>query len=133
MDSTVVRGRASTRMSARMAPVGVPIGSRARAGRRRGRTRLRLTLRGRITAAILAVVFAGAGLSLVLPTRAESDPGVIPVTSYTVRPGDTLWSYAEAITPRGGDVSQTVDELMRLNHMDSGALRAGQRLVVPTR
>nr|WP_236029245.1 LysM peptidoglycan-binding domain-containing protein [Bifidobacterium miconisargentati] len=53
------------------------------------------------------------------------------VTSYIVRPGDTLWLYASRITPAGQDVSQTVDRLMALNGLESSSLRAGQRIIVP--
>ncbi|MBW3091889.1 LysM peptidoglycan-binding domain-containing protein [Bifidobacterium sp. 82T10] len=53
------------------------------------------------------------------------------VVSYTVRPGDTLWLYAERITPEGGDVAENVDLIMRLNHMDSARLEPGQRIRVP--
>lgn len=74
---------------------------------------------------------AWASLSMLVPHRADSATLPIEVMSYTVRPGDTLWSYAESITPQGGDVSQTVDELMDLNNFDSSALTAGQRIIVP--
>ena len=82
---------------------------------------------------VVAVVsaVAWAGLSMFAPSRADSATLPGEVMSYTVRPGDTLWSYAESITPRGGDVSQTVDELMDLNNLDSSALTAGQRIIVP--
>lgn len=62
---------------------------------------------------------------------ARSDTGATQVISYIVRPGDTLWSYASSITPAGQDVAETVDELISLNNLESGALRAGQRLIVP--
>ena len=45
--------------------------------------------------------------------------------------GDTLWRYAASITPEGGNVRDTVDELMRLNNLDTVSLHAGQRLIVP--
>ena len=53
------------------------------------------------------------------------------VVVYTVQPGDTLWRYAASITPEGGNVGDTVDELMRLNNLDTVSLHAGQRLIVP--
>ena len=82
-----------------------------------------------VVAVISAVAWAG--LSMFAPSRADSATLPGEVMSYTVKPGDTLWSYAESITPRGGDVSQTVDELMNLNNLDSSALTAGQRIIVP--
>jgi LysM repeat protein len=48
-----------------------------------------------------------------------------------VRPGDNLWNYASTITPAGQDVSQTVNELLDLNNLDSTVLVPGQRLLVP--
>ncbi|PLS31586.1 Peptidoglycan-binding LysM [Bifidobacterium margollesii] len=87
-----------------------------------------------MTAIILAVLLAWMACSMILPARpADSAPGPMEVTSYVVGPGDTLWSYASDITPEGGDVSATVEELKDLNHLDSYALQIGQRLVVPVR
>ena len=76
-------------------------------------------------------VWADRLAGLMMPARAQSDPGATPVVVYTVQPGDTLWGYAARITPDGGNVADTVDELVRLNNLDSVSLRAGQRLIVP--
>ena len=51
--------------------------------------------------------------------------------TYTVQPGDTLWLYAARATPSGGDVNDSIDTLMRINHLDSVSLDVGQRLKVP--
>ena len=61
----------------------------------------------------------------------HGDHGGRFVVVYTVQPGDTLWRYAASITPEGGNVGDTVDELMRLNNLDTVSLHAGQRLIVP--
>jgi LysM repeat protein len=95
------------------------------------RAHMKITLRGKITAAILALCMASGVVAMVTPDKADSASGAIAVTSYTVRPGDSLWTYAASITPSGEDVSQTVKELVDLNNLDSTALVAGQRLVVP--
>ena len=94
--------------------------------------KMTLTTRGK-------AVFAGLGAAVLLAvslgawnvTTAQSAPGVQQVTSYVIRPGDTLWSYAQEITPNGGDVRDTVTDLMELNNMTSSEVLAGQRLVVP--
>ncbi|PJM76353.1 peptidoglycan-binding protein LysM [Bifidobacterium simiarum] len=100
----------------------------------RRHTTMRLTLRGKVTVAVLALMLAWAVGSAIVPAMpADSASGPTAVTSYVVRPGDTLWSYAMTITPKGGDVSATVEELRDLNHLDSYALQTGQRLVVPVR
>lgn len=102
-----------------------------RAMGRGSRARHRPNLRERVLAALLCALLAWTACSWVFPGRADSATAPMQVTAYTVRPGDTLWTYAEMITPEGGDVSQSVEELIRLNGLDSHALRAGQRIVVP--
>ncbi|OZG57803.1 peptidoglycan-binding LysM domain [Bifidobacterium tissieri] len=88
----------------------------------------------RVVVGVLAIVICCLMvLALNGPSNADSNAEPMEVTSYTVAPGDTLWSYAERITPRGGDVSETVDELKRINHLDTSSLRVGQRIVVPVR
>ncbi|KFI97883.1 peptidoglycan-binding protein [Bifidobacterium stellenboschense] len=65
------------------------------------------------------------------PKQATGASTPVEVTSYTVQPGQSLWTYAEMITPEGGDVSASVDELKRLNGMDGTQVRVGQRIIVP--
>lgn len=85
---------------------------------------------GRIVAVVLSVSLAFlAGAMLPRPAQSMANPQL--VTSYTVQPGDTLWSYAESITPQGGDVRDTVSKLAELNHLDDESLETGQRLLVP--
>lgn len=101
-------------------------------GSRHTTTVMTLTRRGK-------AVFAGLGAAAVLlmtmgawnVATAQSAPGIQEVTSYVVHPGDTLWSYAQSTTAPGGDVRETVAELMELNNMESSAVSVGQRLVVP--
>jgi LysM repeat protein len=87
-----------------------------------------------IAAAVMAlsIVWMGWGI-LAPPQQAQSATGPVEVVNYTVRPGDTLWSYARNITPEGGNVANTVQELKKLNNMDSSALQPGQSLLVPAR
>lgn len=96
----------------------------ARARRREQRRRAVVMLMG-------FVVCASAVWSLLLPPRAISDTGPARLTSYTVQPGDTLWTYAQSITPRGGDVSVTVDRIMAINDLSGANLQVGQNIMVP--
>ncbi|WEV58540.1 LysM peptidoglycan-binding domain-containing protein [Bifidobacterium sp. ESL0728] len=87
--------------------------------------------RNRVVAAfaLAAVVFFG--WQAIAPHVANSATGEANVVSYTVRPGDTLWSYAQQITPENKNVGDTVAEIMDLNQLDSAQLQPGQRIVVP--
>ena len=89
------------------------------------------TSRRNVRGKIIALTLAWCGFGALTVQRAQSDTGATQVTGYIVRPGDTLWSYASAITPAGHDVSETVDELIALNNLESGSLQAGQRIIVP--
>lgn len=95
--------------------------------------RVRLTRRGRVTVVLgaLAVIVAlmvafGSG------TAATSEAGVIvDTTTITVQPGQTLWSIAAAANP-GGDIRDTVDDIVRLNSLADGqSLQMGTPLAVP--
>ena len=48
----------------------------------------------------------------------------------TVQPGQTLWQIALRVAPRD-DPRDTVDRIRALNDLDTTAVQAGQRLVVP--
>lgn len=77
------------------------------------------------------VLFALFALAFIfIPKNAIS---VVPekLVTYTVRPGDTLWHYAATITPNGGNVSDSVDRLMQINHLDSSDISVGQTINVP--
>ena len=51
-------------------------------------------------------------------------------TAYVVRPGDTLWSIARRVSPKG-DPRPIVDALAAANRIDGAGLVPGQSLVVP--
>ncbi|KAB8289926.1 LysM peptidoglycan-binding domain-containing protein [Bifidobacterium avesanii] len=87
-------------------------------------------LRERLTALLMVVLLTMSGGAVAMHAARPSQASGA-VVSYTVRPGDTLWSFAANATPAGGDVNDTLDELMRLNHLDSAQLSVGQRIMVP--
>lgn len=102
-----------------------PMGTRAEAS-------LMLTARGRrmfsaaaIALALLVVLFGG-------QAAAGGPPVPIAVDTYTVGPGETLWAIASDFTGPHEDVRETVGELVELNRLPGGALRAGQQILVPT-
>ena len=67
--------------------------------------------------------------AVVFAVVAHGSPGGGPERSYVVRPGDTLWSIADA--RYGGDVRDAIWRIEQRNHLDGAAIRVGQRLVLP--
>jgi LysM repeat protein len=68
-----------------------------------------------------------AALAVGLVARGSNGAG--PKRTYTVRPGDTLWSVAELTY--SGDPRQGVWELQQRNHLASATIVPGEKLVVP--
>jgi nucleoid-associated protein YgaU len=95
---------------------------------------LRLTRRGRIVVvlalALLTLAVLSAGRQALSAATGNDRPATVQVT---VRPGDTLWSIADRITPRGQDVRITVAQIRALNGLHDGTVRAGSRLRLPHR
>lgn len=94
---------------------------------------LHLTTRGKV---VLFIAALGALLALAVgfgsTTAATSDAGfALETTQVTVKPGETLWQIAGAANP-GGDQRETVDDIMKLNALESAAgLQIGHKLDVP--
>ncbi|WEV73561.1 LysM peptidoglycan-binding domain-containing protein [Bifidobacterium sp. ESL0798] len=91
----------------------------------------RRIMHNRVVAALALSIVVFFGWQTVAPHVANSATGDADVVSYTVRPGDTLWSYAQQITPENKNVGDTVAEIMDLNRLDSAQLQPGQRIMVP--
>jgi LysM repeat protein len=61
---------------------------------------------------------------------AGPEPTPVSTTRYVVRPGDTLWSIAQRVSP-GEDPRPVVDLLTSANDLEPGNLVPGQTLIVP--
>ncbi|HZD69989.1 MAG TPA: LysM peptidoglycan-binding domain-containing protein [Actinomycetes bacterium] len=115
--------------TARTAGTGHRAGGPARRRGREGAGPLRL--------GAVAILLLAAFLLLVAPAlvrardlgRAESRVAYQRPVSYTVRPGDTLWSIALRIAP-GRDPRPLVDRLIAYNHLQ-GDLQVGQAIYLP--
>ncbi|MBM3656322.1 MAG: LysM peptidoglycan-binding domain-containing protein [Actinobacteria bacterium] len=55
-----------------------------------------------------------------------------PYMKISVRPGDTLWSIAEGISPEA-DRRALVADILEVNDLKSPNLQAGQKIYIPTR
>ena len=96
------------------------------------RSSVRLTRRGRLVVfltslfVVLAVAFALAGGAV-----GTNEAGELPPTQIVqVQPGDTLWGIASEIAT-DGEVRSVMNDIERLNALESAGLQAGQKLRVP--
>lgn len=81
-----------------------------------------------------AVALAALGAIVAIPALSSSRLYAAAPERFatvTVRAGDTLWSLAERRTPNGGDVEQTVDTIVAVNHLDGVAIVPGERIKIP--
>jgi hypothetical protein len=109
---------------------------RGPAGRQAASAPLRLTRRGRIVVAVAATLLVSL-LSLLgaQAAQATSHSGSARgadrnLTQVIVRPGQSLWSVAEAADPNA-DPRQVMQQIIELNGLTSDAIMAGQQLWVP--
>lgn len=105
-----------------------------RAPRRQDSTPMRLTRRGRVAlGTVIAVpLLFGAYLVGVGASQADAEVSVTTVSFeyVTVMPGDTLWSIAGSIAPTV-DPQQVIDDVRRLNQLESSVVQPGQRIAIP--
>ena len=98
----------------------------------RARSTVRLTRRGRLVV-FLTSLFLVLGVAIVLAggavgTGEAGQPA--PTEIVQVAPGDTRWGIASEIAT-DGDVRSMMNEIERLNALESAGLSAGQKLRVP--
>jgi nucleoid-associated protein YgaU len=100
---------------------------------------VRLTRRGRLVVAVLAMLLVIVGAMLIWMTAAGSvqassgGGGSSPyqgMTQVVVRPGQTLWSIAAAAEP-SANTWGVVQQIIEINSLNGGTVRAGQQLWVP--
>ena len=94
---------------------------------------VRLTQRGRlvVVAAALLVAFAVGVFVTAAGSMATQEPGTPePTRIVQVGSGDTLWGIAAELAD-DGEVRAMMEQIERLNALDTTVLQAGQRLVVP--
>jgi LysM repeat protein len=99
------------------------------ADQRADRAPIRLTRRGRVVLAGLLMILVAA-LVLVLASTVQAAAPSSPPRAVVVHEGDTLWSIAARVHPRGS-LTNTMLAIERLNHMTDGTVYVGQQLLVP--
>jgi predicted Zn-dependent protease len=81
-----------------------------------------------------AVALAALGAVVAIPALSSSRlyaAGPERFTTVTIRAGDTLWSLADRRTPGGGDVEQTIDTIVAINHLDGASIVPGEHIKIP--
>lgn len=122
------------RPTARRGPVaGQAVAARPRAA---ARSPVRLTRRGRVVVTAAAMLLIG-GVSMALASAAQATghSGAAGgqgryVTRVAVRPGQSLWSLAEAYDP-DADTRLVIQEIVQLNSLTGEQVQPGQVLWVP--
>lgn len=92
---------------------------------------LRLTGRGRALVWAVAVLLGLGGVLGAQAANAGSAPPAVPVVTYVVAPGETLWQIAGGLASPGEDVRDVVAELVELNELPGAGLQAGQQILLP--
>ena len=77
-----------------------------------------------IALSLLAAMPAFTGMHAYAATRET-------VQSVTVKQGDTLWALAAARTSSGGNVTELIDRIVAVNHLQGGGLTTGQHIQIP--
>ncbi len=84
--------------------------------------------------AVLAITFAaGAAAAVGISgfTTAFARGADTVYMTVTAEKGDTLWGIAREHNYGNRDIRAVVDEIMRVNDMDSSQIRAGDKLNIP--
>ena len=86
-----------------------------------------------VTLILMFSMGVGFGTLLAKAEETEKKPAYKYYTSIEIQKGDTLWGLADVYMDR--DYYETrvdyINEVMRINHMVSGRLIAGKKLIVP--
>jgi|LakMenE01Jun11ns_1017448.scaffolds.fasta_scaffold9228062_1 hypothetical protein len=93
---------------------------------------IRLTRRGRRVVALLAIIPIALTFLLIGMRGAVATDGTVQseTQSVVVKPGQSLWDVAVAISPNT-DPRETIWLIQQLNTMETSDVLAGQALVVP--
>ena len=93
---------------------------------------IRLTRRGRRVVALLAIIPIALTFLLIGMRGAVATDGTVQseTQSVVVKPGQSLWDVAVAISPNT-DPRETIWLIQQLNTIETSEVLAGQALIVP--
>lgn len=94
---------------------------------------VRLTRRGRavVLCALVTLLLAAFSLGRVGSQAAPRGTKAAGLSQIVVQPGESLWTIAKRVAP-GHDPRAVIDQIADLNDLDSGAVQAGQLLLIPS-
>jgi nucleoid-associated protein YgaU len=113
-----------------------PQGEAADRVRATTRTAVRLTRRGRlVVTAAAALAIGAASIAVAGAAQATGHSGAPAgpgsgVTRVEIRPGESLWSVAEAYDPNA-DTRVVIEEIVQMNSLVTAQVQPGQVLWVP--
>lgn len=73
----------------------------------------------------LSINLLSVGQTLIIPTASQTTPDTNGTTTYTVQSGDSLYSIARRY-------DTTIDQIKKMNNLNSNTLSIGQKLVIPS-
>ncbi len=89
--------------------------------------KLRIVNRKRFIRSMAIVIFLLVALFNISVAKSNEEAEII---SYTITPGETLWSIAKEYTPDNKDIRQTIYEIEKLNNLDNATIYAGQTIQI---
>ena len=89
--------------------------------------KLRIVNRKRFIRSMAIVIFLLVALFNISVAKSNEEAEII---SYTITPGETLWSIAKEYTPANKDITQTIYEIEKLNNLDNATIYAGQTIQI---
>jgi len=82
---------------------------------------------------ILSLAIIISSLIMIYTKNLEENNVNYKEINYTVQSGDTLWKIAGENVPKNLDRRVYMDEVRRLNNMESSNLQIGQELIILTK
>ncbi len=88
---------------------------------------MKIVNRKKFIRSIAIVIFLLIAIFNVSIAKSNNEEEII---SYTIAPGQTLWSIAREYTPNSKDIRETIYEIKQLNNMTDSTIYPGQTIQI---
>ena len=81
-----------------------------------------------------AIALAALSATIAIPALSQSRLYAAAPEHFadvTVVRGENLWTIADRYTPNGGNVQETIDDIMAVNHLRVSVVQPGEHLKIP--